>query len=65
MVPMTVKGVRDALEARGYRPSAATIYAQIEALVERGYIVQRRKREEKIAGKRGWYECVYSVVQVR
>ena len=64
--PMTVREIREALAVRRggrvLRPAAATIYARIAVLTERGHPVRARKRRGKIAGKSGQRERVYSMV---
>ncbi len=60
--PMAVREIRGVLANGTGKPSAATVYLWIDALTERGYVVQSIKRRQKIAGKSGTRERVYSVV---
>jgi transposase len=59
--PMVVHEIRDAFTVGKSRPSAATVYAWIRALSERGYEVKSRKRRKKIPGKSGQREREYLV----
>lgn len=54
--PMTVREVREALAVR---PAVATVYARLNVLIRRGE-VRYQKRHQKIAGKSGHRERVYS-----
>ena len=62
--PMSVREIRNALSVKRrkktIRPAAATVYARLEVLVERGNVISS-KRRKKIAGKSGQRERVYSV----
>lgn len=59
--PMSVREILNALgRKREFRPAAATVYSRLKVLLDRGDIVSS-KRQEKIAGKSGQREYVYSV----
>ena len=67
--PMNVAEIRDTLvrisagrNGQSRRPTAATVYARMRALVESGVAVVARKRRRRIPGKSGTRERVYSVV---
>ena len=61
--PMVVQEIRDVLAVKEVRPSAATVYARLRALEERGYEVRGQKRRKKIPGKSGQREREYSVIR--
>lgn len=60
--PMTVRQIRDALSSEGLVLAPATVLARIAALADLGYEVVGRRRREKVPGKSGPRERVYSVV---
>lgn len=61
VTPMSVRDILKTLPKRE-RPAAATVYAWLEILVERGE-VKRSRRRKKIPGKSGQRERVYAAAE--